>query len=59
MLALEIVKDMQAQGKTVGETMELEIKNLSEYARRLGEQPEDIKKSLTALGVCLRYNLFR
>lgn len=50
MLALEIVKDMQAQGKTVGETMELEIKNLSEYARRLGEQPEDIKKSLTALG---------
>ena len=50
MLALEIVKDMQAKGKTVGENMELEIKSLSEYAKRLGEQPEDIKKSLTALG---------
>lgn len=30
--------------------MELEISNLSEYARRLGEQPEDIKKSLQHLG---------
>jgi hypothetical protein len=50
MLALEIVKDMQAQGTVKGDNMELEIKSLSEYAKRLGEQPEDIKKSLTALG---------
>ena len=50
MLALEIVKDMQTQGTLKGDTMELEIKSLSEYARRLGEQPEDIKKSLQHLG---------
>jgi hypothetical protein len=49
-LALELIKDMQAKGTTRGEIMELEINNLSEYARRLGEQPEDIKKSLQHLG---------
>jgi len=49
-LAMQIVRDMQAQGTVKGDTMELVITNLSEYARKLGEQPEDIKKSLTALG---------
>ena len=51
MLAQTIVKNMQTQGR-IGQdsTLELEITNLSAYAKELGVDKEDIKKGLQVLG---------